>query len=94
MPLEKAHCYGNVQLKNGKWVAPDPVEVPLGNGEVGVTTFSELVVIDDDRLYNPATGHVFNRTKKEVAADSYKKYFNKETGILVNAYLRTELGDD
>lgn len=94
-PLEVAYCFGNVQVDDkGHWHPAQPVTVPLGNGAVGVTDFSQLVVIDDDRLFNPATGHVFNRTKSEIAKDSYRKYFNRETGILVNAWMRGELDDE
>lgn len=85
MPERHAYTIRNKRLENGQWVDLTGVEVPLENG-TGISQYHELLVVDEDRLYNPATGDVLNRTRKSKEAGNNKNYFSKETGVLVNVY--------
>jgi len=86
VPEKHAYTIGNRRLANGQWGELTGVEVPLGNGSIGVSEYSELLYVDQDRLYNPATGDVLSRTKKDKAAGEAKHYFSKETGTYVTVW--------
>jgi hypothetical protein len=87
-----AFTINNRQVVAGKWGELKGVEIPLDNG-IGISMYEELVYIDGERLYNPATNDVLYRTKADIAADKHQHFFSRETGIWVNAWLIQESGD-
>jgi hypothetical protein len=86
MPEKHAYTINNRRLQNGQWVSMDGVEIPLENG-VGISQYQELIYIDEDRMFNPATGDVLLRTKKDKEQGISKHYYSKDTGVFVNVWL-------
>jgi hypothetical protein len=86
MSLKDVFCYGNRELKEGKWQPLTPKKVGSdGNNGIGVTEYSHLLQVNEDTVINPANGDVLTKTKKgkEKGKD---QYYSKATGIWVNAY--------
>lgn len=96
MPFYEVHCFRNQQLVDGKWQPLEGLQIVLSSEEVvgggiGISMYENLIGIDDDTVVNPANGDILTRTKKDVAAGKTEHYFSKATGILVNAWMRTEI---
>lgn len=92
--MKIAHTINNRRVEGGVWGELAPIEIDCGDGVIGVTTYAQLVQIDENRLFNPANGDILYRTRKDKEQGIAKHYFSKDTGILVNAWMISEINHD